>query len=180
MRLNLFLWIVVISLLAIGVWLVILYNTIIKRKNKVENAWSGIEVLLKRRNNLIPNLLEIVKKHAAHEESIMEHIKSINDLLINSDTKSVNQAHLISKTLKALMFQIERFSSIKADDVFSDLQKQLAIIESEIQDARHQYNEAVRQYNTILQSFPALLLVHQFGFREIEYFEFDDNINPIS
>ncbi|MCF6318010.1 MAG: LemA family protein [Proteobacteria bacterium] len=168
-------WIIVAGAVAIGVWLVSLYNKMVKRKNHVEDGWSGIDVQLKRRHNLIPNLVETVKKYASHEKNIMETVTKLRNMSKNATDNSANQEQLISNALSGLMIQIEAYPDLKADANFRDLQKQLVDIEDQIQYARRYFNGAVREYNTLLQSFPALLIAQKFGFKEAEFFELEDN-----
>jgi LemA protein len=170
-------WIVIGGAIAIGVWLVSLYNKMVKRKNHVEDGWSGIDVQLKRRHNLIPNLVETVKKYASHEKDIMETVTKLRNINKNSTNASANQEQLISNALSGLMVQVEAYPDLKADANFRDLQKQLVDIEDQIQYARRYFNGAVREYNTLLQSFPALLIAQKFGFQEAEFFELEDNDN---
>ena len=168
-------WIVVAVAVAIGIWLVSLYNKMVKRKNHVEDGWSGIDVQLKRRHNLIPNLVETVKKYASHEKDIMETVTKLRNINQNaSKDVSANQEQLISKALSGLMVQVEAYPELKADANFRDLQKQLVDIEDQIQYARRYFNGAVREYNTLLQSFPALLIAQKFGFQEAEFFELEE------
>ncbi len=168
-------WIIVAGAVAIGIWLVSLYNKMVKRKNHVEDGWSGIDVQLKRRHNLIPNLVETVKKYASHEKDIMKTVTKLRNMSKNATDNSANQEQLISNALSGLMIQIEAYPDLKADANFRDLQKQLVDIEDQIQYARRYFNGAVREYNTLLQSFPALLIAQKFGFKEAEFFELEDN-----
>ncbi len=169
------LWIIVGGTIAIGVWLVSLYNSMVKRKNHVEDGWSGIDVQLKRRHNLIPNLVEVVKKYAAHEKNVMESVTRLRNVSQNATESTTNQEQLVSNALNGLMVQVEAYPDLKADANFRDLQQQLNKIEDEIQLARRYFNGAVREYNTLLQSFPALLIAQKFGFQEAEFFELEDN-----
>lgn len=174
MRSSLF-WIILGSAIAIGIWLVSLYNKMVKRKNHMEDGWSGIEVQLKRRHNLIPNLVEVVKKFAVHEKGVMESVTRLRNVSKNTSTTSANQEQLVSNALSGIMVQVEAYPALKADANFRDLQQQLVKIESEIQLARRYFNGTVRKYNSLLQSFPALLIAQKFGFQEAEFFELDDN-----
>jgi len=122
-------WIIIAGAVAIGIWLVSLYNKMVKRKNHVEDGWSGIDVQLKRRHNLIPNLVETVKKYASHEKDIMESVTKLRNMSSNKSEVSVNQEQLISKALSGLMVQVEAYPDLKADANFRDLQKQLVEIE---------------------------------------------------
>ncbi|MBL4660094.1 MAG: LemA family protein [Alcanivoracaceae bacterium] len=168
-------WVLVGVVVAIGVWLVSLYNGMVKRRNHVEDGWSGIDVQLKRRHNLIPNLVNTVKKYASHEKEVMESVTKLRNASTGSQNTSANQEQKISHALSGLMLQVEAYPDLKADANFKDLQQQLAEIESDIQYARRYYNGAVREYNTSIQSFPAVLIAQKFGFQEAEFFELDDN-----
>ncbi len=168
-------WILIGAVVAFGFWLISLYNRMIKRRNHVEDGWSGIDVQLKRRHNLIPNLVNTVKKYASHEKEVMESVTKLRNVSGNAKETSANQEQLISKALSGLMIQVEAYPDLKADANFRDLQKQLSDIESEIQYARRYFNGAVREYNTLIQSFPAVLIAQKFGFDEAEFFELKEN-----
>jgi LemA protein len=158
-----------------GIWLVSLYNRLVKQKNHVEDGWSGIDVQLKRRHNLIPNLVSTVKKYASHEKGVMESVTKLRNISNNTSDSSASQEQILSNALSGLMVQIEAYPDLKADTNFRDLQKQLSEIESEIQYARRYYNGAVREYNTLVQSFPAVLIANKFGFAEAEFYELEEN-----
>jgi len=168
-------WILIGLAVAVGAWLVSLYNSMVKRKNHVEDGWSGIDVQLKRRHNLIPNLVNTVKKYASHEKGVMESVTRLRNVSKSAGETTANQEQLVSNALSGLMVQVEAYPDLKADANFRDLQKQLADIESEIQYSRRYYNGAVREYNTLIQSFPALMIAQKFGFAEAEFFELEDN-----
>lgn len=175
MRGNSMFWILLGLVIAVGFWLVSLYNRMVKRKNHVEDGWSGIDVQLKRRHNLIPNLVNTVKKYASHEKEVMESVTKLRNVSGNTKDTSANQEQLISNALSGLMVQVEAYPDLKADANFRDLQKQLSDIETEIQYARRYFNGAVREYNTLIQSFPAVLIAQKFGFDEAEFFELEEN-----
>ena len=175
MRGNSLFWIVLGASIGILVWLVTLYNKIVKRRNHVEDGWSGIEVQLKRRHNLIPNLVETVKKYAKHEKDVMESVTKLRNISNNVKTTVDSQENLLTSALNGLLVQVEAYPDLKADSNFQNLQKQLSDIESEIQYARRYFNGAVREYNSLIQSFPALFIAKKFGFQEAEYFELAEN-----
>lgn len=175
MRASLIFWILVGLVIAAVVWLISLYNSMVKRRNHVEDGWSGIDVQLKRRHNLIPNLVNVVKKYASHEKEVMESVTKLRNVSGNTKETSANQEQLISNALSGLMIQVEAYPDLKADANFRDLQKQLVDIETEIQYARRYFNGAVREYNTLIQSFPAVLIAQKFGFNEAEFFELKSN-----
>lgn len=168
-------WILMGAVVAVVFWLISLYNRMIKRRNHVEDGWSGIDVQLKRRHNLIPNLVNTVKKYASHEKEVMESVTKLRNVSGNTKDTSANQEQLISNAISGLMVQVEAYPDLKADANFRDLQKQLSDIETEIQYARRYFNGAVREYNTLIQSFPAVLIAQKFGFDEAEFFELQEN-----
>lgn len=175
MRITMLFWIILIGSALFGIWLISLYNRMIKRRNHVEDGWSGIDVQLKRRHNLIPNLVNTVKKYASHEKEVMESVTRLRNVSAEGGDSSANREQLLSNALNGLMVQVEAYPELKSDTNFRELQQQLAEIESEIQYARRYFNGAVREYNTLIQSFPAVLIAQRFGFQEAEYFELDDN-----
>ncbi|MFK8012179.1 MAG: LemA family protein [Marinicellaceae bacterium] len=175
MRGSLIFWVLIGAVVAVVVWLISLYNSMVKRRNHVEDGWSGIDVQLKRRHNLIPNLVKTVKKFAAHEKGVMEAVTKLRNVSGNSNNTTASQEQLITNALSGLMVQVEAYPDLKSDANFRDLQKQLADIETEIQYARRYFNGAVREYNTLIQSFPAVLIAQKFGFNEAEFFELEKN-----
>ncbi|MEA3292086.1 MAG: LemA family protein [Pseudomonadota bacterium] len=157
-------------------WGVALYNRMVKRRNHVEDGWSGIDVQLKRRHNLIPNLVETVKRYASHEQSLLESVARLRTPSGAGEAGATgHDERELTRALHGLMVQVEAYPELKADENFQQLQQQLEEIESDIQYARRYYNGAVREYNTLLQSFPANLLARQFDFREAEFFELEDD-----
>lgn len=154
-------------------WGVVLYNRMVTRRNHVEDGWSGIDVQLKRRHNLIPNLVETVKRYAGHEKSLLESVAKLRTPG-GSGKPGQQEERALTSALHGLMVQVEAYPDLKADENFRQLQQQLEEIESEIQYARRYYNGAVREYNTLIQTFPANLLARRFGFREAEFFELED------
>ena len=175
MRASLIFWVLIFLVVAVVAWLVMLYNSMVKRRNHVEDGWSGIDVQLKRRHNLIPNLVNVVKQYASHEKQVMESVTKLRNVSGNTKNTSANQEQLISNAISGLMVQVEAYPDLKADANFRDLQKQLSDIETEVQYARRYFNGAVREYNTLIQSFPAVLIAQKFGFNEAEFFELDEN-----
>ncbi len=177
MRASSFFLILVGGLVAVVVWGIAMYNALVRRRNQVEDAWSGIEVQLKRRHNLIPNLLETVKGYAKHEKEVLSSVTRLRaaNEATGSGVGSAKQEQLISNALRGLMVQVEAYPELKADANFRQLQEQLQEIEEAIQSARRYYNATVRDYNTSIQSFPSNLIAGRFEFREAEFFELDHN-----
>ena len=167
-------WIIV-ALVAVAVaWAISIYNSLVKRKNYVEDAWSGIEVQLKKRHNLIPNLVKTVKGYADHESSLL---KEVTELRTPSASKSPGATseleQVFSKKLGGIMVQVEAYPDLKADGNFQHLQEQLATVEGDIERARRYYNGSVRDLNTLIQSFPSKLVAEKYAFTEAEFFELD-------
>ena len=177
---SLALWIIIAGGTAVVVWGIAMYNGLVKNQNTVEDAWAGIESQLKKRHNLIPNLVETVKGYAEHEESLL---KSVTELRTPSSTTGggkgskvgatgINEQAL-SQSIKGLMIQVEAYPDLKADGNFQNLQNQLSNVENDIECARRYYNGAVRNYNTAIQSFPSNLIAERYQFTEAEFFELD-------
>lgn len=149
--------------------LVIIYNSFIKYRNMIEEEWSGIDTALKRRANLIPNLVNVVKGYSKHESDTLQQITSHR-----IDSKDVAQRGSeeseISKSLGGLIAVAEAYPDLKASENFSVLQQALVEVEEEIQQIRRGYNRAVRKYNTQVESFPGNLMAGVFNFTRAEYF----------
>ena len=161
---------------AIAGYLVMAYNGLVRNKNLVAEGWSGIDVQLRRRADLIPNLIETVKGYAAHEDKLFRDIAELRAKSISGGTvgeqSAVGQA--MSQALGKLFAIAEAYPELKADANFRDLQDKLAGIEDEIQMARRYYNGAVRNLNTMIESFPSNLIATQFKFERAEFFEIGD------
>ncbi|MCX7350793.1 MAG: LemA family protein [Alphaproteobacteria bacterium] len=152
------------------------YNGLVKNKNLVAEGWSGIDVQLRRRADLIPNLIETVKGYAAHEDKLFHDIAELRAKSISggsvAEQSAVGQA--MSQALGKLFAVAEAYPQLKADANFRDLQDKLAGIEDEIQLSRRYYNGAVRNYNTMIESFPTNLIANNFKFEKAEFFEIGD------
>ncbi len=156
-------------------WLVFAFNGLVRRKNRVSEAWSDIEVQLKRRYDLIPNLVETVKGYAAHEKTVFEDVtKARTAAMSAADPKAKLQANdQLSNTLKSLFAVAENYPQLKASENFSKLQDELTDTEDKIQAARRFYNGNVRDFNTAIQVFPTNLIANTFGFKAQEMFDVD-------
>ncbi|MEA3273332.1 MAG: LemA family protein [Patescibacteria group bacterium] len=165
--------IILVLVLVIGGFLVGIYNGLVKLKNKVEEAWSDIDVQLKRRYNLIPNLLETVKGYATHEKSVFKEVTEARSQAMQASTPAdrAKAENGLQGALKSLFAVAESYPELKANENFLDLQKQLAETEDKIQNSRRYYNGNVRDFNTKIQIFPNNLVSPMFGFKKYDFFE---------
>ncbi len=166
--------IVVLALIVIG-----MYNSLIRLKNRVDEAWSGIDVMLKQRYDTIPNLVEIVKGYAAHEKETLESVVKARtaamDAQAGGDLKGQGQAeNMLSSTLKSIFALSENYPDLKANQNFLELQRDLMDLENKIQASRQFYNTNVRDFNTKLEIFPTNIIGNMLGFDSREYFEIED------
>ncbi len=155
------------------VWGVVLYNGLIKLRNRVDEAWSDIDVQLKRRYDLIPNLIETVKGYAKHEKGVLESVTEARTRAMGaSDPKDQIEAeNMLSGTLKSLFAVSENYPDLKANENFLELQKELADTENKIQASRRFYNGNVRDFNTKIQVFPNNVIAGTLSFKERDFFE---------
>jgi LemA protein len=171
-------WIIVLVVVLGGIlFAILLYNKLVRNKNMVEEGWSGIEVQLKRRSNLIPNLIETVKGYMAHESGLLSEIVKLRSR--SKETREVGEKGRIesalSRSLDGLLALAEAYPDLKASQNFLDLQDDLSQIESEIQMARRYYNGTVRNLNISIESFPSSLIAERFGFEKADFFEIEDS-----
>lgn len=165
-------YVTLIVVAAIVGWGVVVYNLFIKRKNLVQEAWSGIDVQLKRRYNLIPNLVETVKGYRKHESEVLAKLTRQRTGSAEVAERGEKESE-ISHALQNLLAVAEDYPDLKANENFLDLQNSLDEIEEHIQQARRYYNGAVRNFNTLVESFPSNLIARSFGFRTAEFFQID-------
>lgn len=163
---------IVLVLVFVGIGI---YNSLIQKRNIVDEGWSGIDVQLKRRYDLIPNLVETVKGYAKHEAGTLEEvIKLRNAAMSNSggDVASrVGAENQLSQSLKSIFALAESYPDLKANQNFLDLQGSLTAIEGDLQNARRYYNGTVRDFNTSVQMFPGSVFANIFGFKARDFFE---------
>lgn len=165
--------ILLLGLAAIIIWIIFTYNLFVRDKNLIREAWSGIDVQLKRRHTLIPNLVASVKGYSQHEKSLLEDItqkRSEAARIENIKDKAPAESDL-SGMLKNLFAVVENYPDLKASENFLSLQNQLVEIEDHLQYARRYYNGAVRNYNIRVESFPSNILAGIFNFKEDNFFE---------
>jgi LemA protein len=168
---------IVIGLVVLaGLIYILMRNSIISSRNQVEEAWSGIDVQLKRRHDLIPNLVETVKGYATHERETFEKVTQARSQAMQAqgveDTAKAEGA--LSAALGGLRVVAEQYPELRATENFQQLQRQLSELEDEIQAARRIYNSNVQSYNTKIQQFPMSIVASQGGFTEKEFFEIED------
>ena len=168
--------IVLVVLGALVFWAVSIYNRIIELENRYQNAWSQIDVQLKRRNDLVPNLVETVKGYATHERQIFEEVARSREAMLNARgvNESAEAANLMSAALGRLLALAENYPDLKANQNFAMLQEELSSIENKIAYARQFYNDSVYKFNTKIESFPAVVLAGMLRFSKREYFEVDE------
>jgi LemA protein len=168
----------IVVLVLIGLAIVILagmYNSLVQMRVRTESAWSDIDVQLKRRHDLIPNLVETVKGYAAHEKGTFENVAKFRSMAMQATTPAdkAQAENQLSGALKSLFAVAESYPQLQASQEFTELQNSLNSIEDNIQNARRYYNAVVRDYNTRVQSFPANIIAGMFGFQSRQFFEVD-------
>jgi len=166
-------WIVLGVLVLIAFLLIGMYNGLVQLRVRCDNAWSDIDVQLKRRHDLIPNLVETVKGYAAHEKSTFENVTKARSQAMQATTPADKAAaeNQLTGALKSLFAVAEAYPELKASEEFTQLQASLNQTEDTIQNARRYYNAVVRDLNTKIQSFPTNILAGMFGFQQRQFFE---------
>lgn len=169
-------WILLAVLAAAAIYVVAVFNRLVRQRNLVREGWSGIDVQLKRRTDLVPNLVETVKAYAAHERSVLEEVTAMraSSIAASGVGRQATAEQGLQASLGKLLAVAEAYPDLKADKNFLALQEQLAGIEDQLQMARRYYNGTVRNLNIVIQSFPSNLLAGMLGFREEPYFQLDD------
>jgi len=153
------------------------YNSLIRKRNLVAEGWSGIDVQLRRRADLIPNLVETVKGYAAHEDQLFRDIANLRARSMGSGSVKEQSVvgHAMNAAIGRLFAVAEAYPQLKADQNFRELQDQLAAVEDELQLSRRYYNGAVRNLNTMIESFPSNLIANAFHFEKAEFFDLGDD-----
>ncbi len=168
-----FLGLVALVIVAVLLFAVSVYNKLIRLKNMADEGWSGIDVQLKRRYDLIPNIVETVKGYAKHEQQTFEKIVALRNTAMNetSAEKKGEAENQISQSLKSIFALAEAYPDLKANQNFQQLQQNLNEIEDAIQNSRRYYNGTVRELNTSIQTFPSNIFAGIFGVKAREFFE---------
>ncbi len=163
-------------ILLLVLWFIGLYNGLVRYKNQVENAWSQIDVQLKRRHDLIPNLVETVKGYAAHEKETLDRVIKARSAAVSAKgvDQQIKAEGELSAALSRLMLLVENYPELKANQNFLALQEELTSTENRISFARQHYNDSVMQYNNKIQMFPSNIVAGMFNFREGTFFEIED------
>jgi LemA protein len=170
------LWIILIILAVVAVFVVGIYNGLVQIRNRCENSWAQVDVQLRRRYDLIPNLVETVKGYAKHESETFQKVTEARAQAINAGSvKDQGQAeNMLSGALKSLFAVSENYPELKANQNFMMLQEELAGTESKIAYSRQFYNDTVMKFNTKQQVFPSNIIANMFNFQEREYFEIEE------
>jgi LemA protein len=168
---------VLVIVLLVGIWAVSLYNKLVSTRTLVKEAWSGIDVSLKKRYDLLPNLVETVKGYAAHEKSTLEEVTRYRTASMNAgSTAEKAQAESgLTRALGSLFAVAENYPDLKASENFRQLQAELADIENNLESARRYYNGTVRENNILVESFPSNIVAGMFKFEKSEFFEIEDS-----
>lgn len=175
--------IIIIIVIAIVLWLVLTFNGLVRRRYRVREAWSDIDVQLKRRYDLIPNIVETVKGYMTHERNVFEKVTEARTKAMGAQSKDekAGAENMLSNTLKTLFAVSENYPDLKANANFLDLQRELADTENKIQASRRFYNTNVMDYNTKIATIPTNLIAGPFGFKKEEFFgvESDTEKEPV-
>lgn len=165
-----------VILAVIAALIAILYNTLVKLRNKANEAWSDIDTQLKRRYDLIPNVVETVKGYAAHEAGTLEKVTQARTAAMNAKSMQEREKaeNMLSDTLKSIFALSEQYPDLKANQNFLDLQKTLKEVEDQLQMSRRYYNATVRDFNNQIQVFPSNLIAPKLGFTSREFFQATD------
>ncbi len=165
--------ILIIAVIILGLLFVIIYNDLIKQRNRVENAWAQIEVQLKRRYDLIPNLVETVKGYAGHEKALLENVTKARAAVMSANgvNETAEASNYLSSTLRSLFAVAENYPDLKANQNFLQLQKDLMDTENKIAYARQFYNDTVMKYNISIQTIPKNIVASLSGFGKKDLFE---------
>ncbi len=170
-------WLIIVLVIAglLVLAAIAIYNGLVSKKVETENAWSQIDVQLKRRHDLIPNLVETVKGYATHERETLEKVIQARNAAVNAHgvAEQAQAENALTGTLKTLFAVSEAYPDLKANENFKSLQEELTATENRISFARQHYNDVVGQYNTALMRFPANIVGNMFGFRQVEFFQLD-------
>lgn len=169
-------WYLIIAVIVVALLLAIAYNRLVSLRNRAKNAWSQVDVQLKRRHDLIPNLVETAKGYMAHEKDVLESVTKARQQAVNvsgvADTARAENA--LTQTLRSLFAVAESYPDLKANQNMLALQEELTSTENKIAFARQFYNDSVMEYNTAIEQIPGSLIAGSFGFQPSDLFEIED------
>ena len=172
------LWIILGIIALLIIWIIAMYNGLVKARIKVDNSWSDIRVYLKKRFDLIPNLVSTVKGYASHESQTFEKVTQARNAAVAvppGDVQGSAQANqALSGALRGLLAVAENYPDLKANQNFLELQSALQSIEGDLANSRRYYNATVRDYNTSIQQFPGVIVANMGGFKAREFYELDN------
>lgn len=172
-------YIIIAVAIVILFWIIAVFNSLVGKRNRVKNAWSDIDVQLKRRYDLVPNLVETVKGYKGYEASVLENVTKARTSVMNTQSGGVagraQAENMLSGALKSLFAVSENYPQLRASENFQKLQDQLSSLENDIQSARRYYNAAVRELNNAVQVFPANVIAGTFGFKQNDFFGADES-----
>ncbi|OGZ79236.1 MAG: hypothetical protein A2528_00835 [Candidatus Staskawiczbacteria bacterium RIFOXYD2_FULL_37_9] len=181
---SIILWIILTVIVLLILWIIMAFNSLVVLKNRAKEAWSDIDVQLKRRYDLIPNLVETVRGYAAHERELFEKVTQAraNAMLAQGVKEKAGAENMLSNTLKSLFAISENYPDLKASVNFLELQRELSDTEDKIQAARRFYNTNVRDLNIKIESFPDNVIASTFGFKQMDLFETKNEVErePVS
>jgi LemA protein len=171
--------IIIAMLVILGIFVIIIsvgiaiFNKLIRLKNTVKSSWSDIDVQLKKRYDLVPNLVETVKGYASHERGVFENVTKARSMAMHAitPTDKAKAENMLRDTLKSLFAVAEAYPELKANANFMQLQLQLKELEDNIEYARRYYNAVIRDFNILIESFPSNIIARSFGFKQEEFFE---------
>ena len=168
-------WILIVLALIV-IWLIATYNSLVGSRNRVDEAWSDIEVQLKRRYDLVPNLVNTVKGYAKQESTVLENVTAARNVAMNAGNmqQRLKDENMLTGALKSLFAVAEAYPDLKSNQNFMQLQSDLTDTENKIQAARRFYNGNVRDFNTKLQVFPTNTIAGMFHFKPREFFDIDE------
>ena len=173
--------IIIVVVAVIVLWLIGVYNALIRKKNRAKEAWSDIDVQLKRRYNLIPNLVETVKGYAAHERQTFDKVTQARNMAMGAKSmqEKAMAENMLSDTLKSLFAVSEAYPDLKASQNFLELQRELRDTEDKIQASRRFYNSNVRDLNIKIETFPSNIVAGMFNFKQMELFEAQEQAKAV-
>ena len=176
-------WLIIVLVVVVlaVLWVVVTYNGLVKLRNRVDNAWAQIDVQLKRRLDLIPNLVETVKGYAGHEKSTLEAVVQARQQSISAQgpRQEAEASNVLTGALRQLFALAEAYPDLKANQNFLNLQEELTATEDRIAYSRQFYNDSVLKYDNKIESIPSNLIANMFGFKPREYFKAEEGASEV-